>query len=147
MLCGNQPYAWDPSWPFVPMLTRALDVAAAEGMQGFLDVTESELGSEALPEQTRAHTLANDPLAIRAAWRSALTEGPISPDLGAWRVPCLIYVAADDDMAANAERAAREIPTATFLALSGESHLSAPYECERVLPAVRELFAAAEKAT
>jgi pimeloyl-ACP methyl ester carboxylesterase len=146
VLCGNQPYAWDPSWPAVPMLTRVLDAADTEGMQGFLDTIESELGSGALPEQTRARTLANDPLAIAAAWRSALSEGAISPDLGAWRVPCLIYVAADDDMAANAERAAREIPTATFLALSGESHLSAPYECDRVLPAVRDVFASADMA-
>lgn len=130
VLCGNQPYAWDASSPAVPTLTRALDAAGNEGMQGFLDTIESELGSSALPDQTRARTLANDPRAISA-------------DLGAWRVPCLIYVAADDDMAENAERAAREIPTATFLALSGESHLSAPYECERVLPAVRNLFAAA----
>jgi pimeloyl-ACP methyl ester carboxylesterase len=144
VLCGNQPYAWDPSWSFVPMLTRALDVAATQGMQGFVDVIESVLGTEALPEETRARVLANDPVAIGAAWRSALTEGAISSDLGAWRVPCLIYIAADEDMAANAERAAREIPTATFLTLGGDSHLSAPYECDRVLPAVRELFAAAD---
>ncbi len=148
VLCGNQPYAWDPAWPFVPMLTRALDVAESKGMQGFLDSIESVLGSgAALPDQTRDRVLANDPVAIGAAWQSALAEGAISPNLGAWRVPCLIYVAADDDMAANAERAAREIPTATFLALSGESHLSAPDECERVLPAVRDLFAAADAVT
>jgi pimeloyl-ACP methyl ester carboxylesterase len=147
VLCGNQPYAWDPSWPFVPMLTRALDIAATQGMQGFIDVIESVLGDEALPEETRARVLANDPLAIRAAWRSALAEGAISSDLSAWRVPCLIYMAAGEDMAANAERAAHEIPTARFLALGGDSHLSAPYECDRVLPAVRTLFTTTDAAT
>jgi pimeloyl-ACP methyl ester carboxylesterase len=141
VLCGNQPYPWDTTWPIVSMLTRALE---SQGMQGFLDTIESELGSAPLPEVTRARVLANDPIAISAAWQSALTKGAISSNLGAWRVPCLIYVATDDPLAANAQRAASEIPTATFLALGGDTHLSAPYECERVLPAVRELFAAAD---
>ncbi|HET9899478.1 MAG TPA: hypothetical protein VFR46_00185 [Actinomycetes bacterium] len=82
----------------------------------------------------------------RGWWQSAMAEGAISSDLSAWRVPCLIYMAAGEDMAANAERAAREIPTATFLALGGNSHLSAPYECDRVLPAVRDVFASADMA-
>jgi hypothetical protein len=59
-------------------------------------------------------------------------------------VPCLIYLATDDDMYADAERAAAEIPTARFLALEGHSHLSAPFEVDQVLPAVRALIAGTE---
>jgi hypothetical protein len=72
-----------------------------------------------------------------------MSEGAISRDLTAWRLPCLIYMAGGEEMYANAARAAAEIPTARFLALSGHTHLSAPYEVEQVLPAVRALFAAA----
>ncbi|MBA2551297.1 MAG: alpha/beta fold hydrolase [Nocardioidaceae bacterium] len=142
VLCGNQPYAWEERWPFVPMLSEALDAAQHSGMQGFLDTLESTL-SDALGETVRRRLLDNDPRAIGAAWRSAMSEGAISRDLTAWRLPCLIYMAGGEEMYANAARAAAEIPTARFLALSGHTHLSAPYEVEQVLPAVRALFAAA----
>jgi pimeloyl-ACP methyl ester carboxylesterase len=141
VLCGNQPYAWDQQWPFVPLLTQALGAAQVHGMQGFLDTIESMFG-DTLDDTVRAHVLANDPLAIGAAWRSAMSEGAISPDLTAWRLQCLIYMADGEDMFANAARAASEIPTARFLALHGHTHLSAPYEVEQVLPAVRALLAA-----
>jgi pimeloyl-ACP methyl ester carboxylesterase len=140
VLCGNQPYAWEQQWLFVPLLTEALDAALTHGMQGFVDTIESMFGDE-LDDTVRARVLANDPLAIRAAWRSALSEGAISPDLTSWRLPCLIYLAEGEDMFANAERAASEIPMARFLALRGHTHLSAPNEVEQVLPLVRALFA------
>ena len=142
-LCGNQPYAWDTSWRAAPLLSRALDEAVTGGMQAFVDALESAFGDELSP-LTRERTLANDPLALRAAWQSALLEGPISADLSSWRVPCLIYMAAGEEMYADAERAAAEIPTARFLALEGHTHLSAPYEVDQVLPAVRALIADAE---
>ena len=142
-LCGNQPYAWDPSWPFVPLGTRALEAAQTDGMQGFVDVLESAFGDK-LSEVSRERVLANDAAALNAAWRSALDEGEISADLSAWRVPCLIYMSKGEDMFAQARRAAAEIPTAHFLALEGHTHLSAPYEVDQVLPAVRALIAGAE---
>lgn len=143
-LCGNQPYAWDPSWPFVPLATKAFTEAGDHGMQAFVDTLEMAFGDE-LSALTRERTLANDPIAMRAAWQSALAEGPISADLSAWRVPCLIYMAVGEDMFENAQRAAAEIPTARFLALEGHTHLSAPCEVEQVLPAVRTLFAEAAR--
>ncbi len=143
-LCGNQPYAWDESWPAVPLLTRALDAAQAGGMQAFADALESAFGDELSPI-ARERVLANEPQALRAALRSAMAEGSISEDLSSWRVPCLIYLAAGDDMRANAERAAAEIPTARFLALEGHTHLSAPLEVDQVLPAVRAMIAGAER--
>lgn len=143
-LCGNQPYAWEQSWPFVPLLTTAFEAAADHGMQAFIDTLESAFGAE-LSVTMRERTLANDPIAMRAAWQSALAEGPVSADLSAWRVPCLIYMAVGEDMFDNAQRAANEIPTAQFLALEGHTHLSAPYEFEQVLPAIRALFANSAK--
>lgn len=139
-LCGNQPYAWEQEWPFVPMLTQALDAARPGGMSAFLGTLEAVSGNP-LDEITRGRVLANDPIALGAAWRSALAEGPISADLSAWRIPCLIYMAVGEDMFANAQRAAHEIPTARFLALEGHTHISAPYEVEQALPAIRALFA------
>ena len=42
--------------------------------------------------------LENDPLALDAEFRSAFVEGPISQDLTRWKVRCLIYAGADDEM-------------------------------------------------
>jgi len=103
---------------------------------------ESAFGDE-LSAKVRERILANDSKAIGAAWKSALAEGPISADLSSWRVPSLIYMAVGEDMFANAEKAAAEIPTAHFLALEGHTHMSAPYEVDQVLPAIQALFAGA----
>lgn len=143
ILCGNQPYAWDARWPPVPLLTTALKVAERSGMEAFAACLEEAFG-QALPAAVRERVLANDPLALGAAWRSALAEGPVSSDLTTWDVPCLIYMAGGEDMFASAERAATEIPGARFLALEGHTHLSAPYEVDQVLPSVRALIATAE---
>jgi pimeloyl-ACP methyl ester carboxylesterase len=141
-LCGNQPYAWDPAWPFVPALSRAANESTERGMIGFVDALESALGTT-FPEPIRSWMLANDPAAIRAAWQSALDEGDISRDLTSWRVPCLIYAGTADEMHDNAARAAAEIPGAIFVALDGETHLSGEREANAVLPRVRELFRSA----
>lgn len=139
ILCGNQPYAWNRSWSFVPMLTEAFGVTGNSGMQGFIGVLEQVLGGP-IHEPTKSRLLAGDPLALGAAWRSAMTEGPISADLSLWRLPCLIYLGEHDEMHDSALRAASEIANARFLSLRGHSHLSAPLEVDQVLPAVRELL-------
>lgn len=144
VLCGNQPYAWDRSWSFVPALSTALDAARTRGMRGFIDSVESSLG-ERISEPTRSWVLDNDPAAIGAAWQAALTEGPVSQNLANWRVPCLIYMAAGEDMYDNAVRAAAEIPDSRFLALENHTHLSAPEEVDAVLPHVLELFRSVQR--
>jgi hypothetical protein len=54
------------------------------------------------------------------------SEGPVSHDLPGWQVPCLIFMgAADNDLLEQAQRAAREIPTAEFLALGDVNHYAA----------------------
>jgi pimeloyl-ACP methyl ester carboxylesterase len=83
----------------------------------------------------------NDPAALEAAWRSVELEGAVSPDLGAWRVPCLICAGEADEMHDDAKRAAEEIPGARFVSLVGHSHISAFYEADDVLlPHILELL-------
>jgi predicted nuclease of restriction endonuclease-like (RecB) superfamily len=139
VLCGNHPYAWDSSWSFVPALCSAMDTAATGGMQAFVESLEASFGERA-QEPVLGRVLANDPLAIAAAWRSAMLEGSISGDLAAWSTPCLIYMAAGEDMYNNATRAAAEIPNARFLRLEGHTHLSAPDDVDAVLPSVLDPF-------
>jgi pimeloyl-ACP methyl ester carboxylesterase len=87
--------------------------------------------------------LENDPLALDAEFRSAFEEGPISEDLTTWTVPCLIYAGTEDEMHANAARAAAEIPGATFLSLPGHTHFSAERVADQLLPHVLDLFRSA----
>jgi hypothetical protein len=114
-------------------------------MQGFVDSLEASFGDR-ITEPTLSRVLDSDPRAIGAAWQSAMVEGAISADLTRWRVPCLIYMAAGEDMYDNAARAAAEIPTARFLSLEGHTHVSAPDEVDAVLPHVIELFRSADSA-
>jgi pimeloyl-ACP methyl ester carboxylesterase len=63
-----------------------------------------------------------------------LAEGPVSQDLGAWRVPCLIFIgAADVDFLEQARRAATEIPTAEFISLVDSDHYQAHTRPEDVV--------------
>lgn len=78
------------------------------------------------PDPRRTRWLANDPVAHQAAWNAALTEGPISKDLPAWQVRCLIFIGAGDaDFLDQARRAASEIPSAEFISLEGLDHYGA----------------------
>jgi pimeloyl-ACP methyl ester carboxylesterase len=97
---------------------------------------ESILGR--YPEPVREIYLASDATAMRAAWSAATDEGAISDDLGAWRIPSLIVVAAEDvDFYEQARRAADEIPGAGFLSLKELDHLGVDTaEVDPVLPAV-----------
>jgi len=88
----------------------------------------------------------NDPAALEAAWRSVLSERPISQELRRWQLPCLICAGAADEMHDDAERASREIPGATFVSLPGHSHISAFYEADDLLlPHILELLRAATR--
>jgi pimeloyl-ACP methyl ester carboxylesterase len=113
-------------------------------MKGFVETFEAALDYR-FPEPERTWTLEkNDPAALEAAWRSAQDEGPISPDLSTWRVPCLICVGEGDEMHDDAKRAAGEIPGARFISVAGHSHISAFYEADDVLlPHIVELIRSA----
>jgi pimeloyl-ACP methyl ester carboxylesterase len=144
VLCGNQPYAWDLESPTTQAVAEAIAASRQEGMKGFVETFEAAL-SYRFPEPERTWTLEkNDPAALEAAWRSAQVEGPVSHDLSAWRLPCLICAGDADEMHDAAERAAEEIPGARFVSLSGHSHISAFYEADDLLlPHILELLRSA----
>lgn len=144
VLCGNQPYAWDLESPTARAVAAAVAASRQEGMTGFVETFESELGYR-FPEPERTWTLEkNDLAALEAAWRSAQVEGPVSRDLRKWRVPCLICVGDADEMHEGAKRAAEEIPGARFVLLAGHSHISAFYEADDLLlPHILELLRSA----
>jgi pimeloyl-ACP methyl ester carboxylesterase len=141
VLCGNQPYAWDLESPTARAVAVAIAASRQEGIRGFVETFEAALGYR-FPEPERTWTLEkNDPSALEAAWRSAQIEGPVSHDLSAWRVPCLICVGEADEMHHAAKQAAEEIPGAKFVSLTGHSHISAFYEADDLLlPHILELL-------
>jgi pimeloyl-ACP methyl ester carboxylesterase len=141
VLCGNQPYAWNLDSPTARAVAAALAASRRGGMTGFVETFESALGYR-FPEPERSWILEqNDPAALEAAWRAVPSEGPISEDLAKWKVPCLICAGEADEMHDDAERAAREIPGAKLLSLSGHSHISAFYEADAaLLPHILDLF-------
>jgi pimeloyl-ACP methyl ester carboxylesterase len=67
-----------------------------------------------------------------------MSEDAVSDDLTAWRMPCLICVAADDvDFFEQARRAADEIPRAEFLRIEDTDHLGVDTaRADPVVPAV-----------
>lgn len=142
VLCGNQPYEWPVDGPMMRAAAQAVAAGEREGMPAFVETWESLLG-ERFPEPARSWMLENDPIALEAAFRSTFVEGSVSQDLARWRVPCLIYAGADDEMHENAARAAEEIPGATFLSLPGHTHFSAERVADQLVHRVRELFASA----
>jgi pimeloyl-ACP methyl ester carboxylesterase len=141
ILSGNQPYEWPMDSPLAQGVVRAVAAGREGGMQAFLASWEASIG-QPFDEATRAGILDNDPLALDAAFRSAAEEGAISRDLSAWRVPCLIYVGADDPMHDGAARASAEIPNARFISLPGHTHFSADRVADELLPHVFELLRA-----
>lgn len=136
VLVGNQPFEWEETWPFVPTLSRAFAKGHDGGMREAVLALEASFGDQ-IVEPARGRLLANDAVAIDAAWQSALREGAICADLSRWRLPVLICVAEGEDMHANAQRAAAEIPGGQLLVLRGHTHLSAPDDVEQLVPAVR----------
>jgi pimeloyl-ACP methyl ester carboxylesterase len=147
VLCGNQPYAWNLDSPTAHAVADAVAASRRDGMAGFVETFESALGFR-FPEPDRTWILEkNEPAALEAAWRSAQGEGAISQNLGKWRVPCLICAGEADEMHDDAERAAGEIPGATFVSLEGHSHISAFYEADALLlPYILDLLRAATDA-
>jgi pimeloyl-ACP methyl ester carboxylesterase len=139
VLCGNQPYEWPTDSPMLRAVSAAVAAGTRDGMVAFVETWESSIG-EMFPEPARTWMLANDPLALEAEFRSAFLEGEISRDLTKWNVPCLIYAGVEDEMHANAARAAAEIPGAIFLSLPGHTHFSAERVADGLLPRVLELF-------
>jgi pimeloyl-ACP methyl ester carboxylesterase len=135
---GQQPYAIDPNGPIARAARESLAESRRQGsLEPFVEMLESFAGGR-LPEELRERWLDNDPVAIEAAWSTALAEGAISENLRAWQIRCLIYVGSGDvDFQDQARRAADEIPNAEFIALEEPDHVSAHLaQVDPLLPAV-----------
>jgi pimeloyl-ACP methyl ester carboxylesterase len=122
---GNQPYAW-PNTQLVRIITSALAEAAGSGsMEPLVRAFEDFWGIQ-FPAVQRKRLLDNDPVALKAAWTAAQSEGAISGELGRWRMRCLIFIgAADADFLDGARRAAEEIPNAELILLDEADHYAA----------------------
>jgi pimeloyl-ACP methyl ester carboxylesterase len=121
---GQQPYEW-PDSPLTRAVSRGLAAARSKGAEGVVEALEA-FWDIRFPDERRARWVANDAAALEAAWTTAISEGPVSHDLPGWQVPCLIFMgAADNDFLKQAQRAARQIPTAEFLALDDANHYAA----------------------
>jgi pimeloyl-ACP methyl ester carboxylesterase len=121
---GQQPYSW-PDSPLTRAVSVGLSRARTAGTEPVVEALEAFWGIR-IPEPLRTSYLANDAEALEAAWTTALDEGPVSADLGAWRTPCLIFTGSEDvDFIEGARRAAREIPGSRFLELRESDHWDA----------------------
>ena len=121
---GNQPYAW-PDSPLVRTVTEAVSAAQTEGMEALVGAFE-EFWRVKFPDAQRARWLDNDPLALAAAWNTAMHEGAVAGGLHRWGLPCLIFLGeADLDFLAGARRAVDEIPNAELLLLADSDHYAA----------------------
>jgi pimeloyl-ACP methyl ester carboxylesterase len=129
---GQQPYEW-PDSPITRAVSQGLAAARAKGAEGVVEALEA-FWNIRFPDERRARWVANDAAALEAAWTTALSEGPAAHDLRAWQVPCLIFMgAADNDFMEQAQRAAKEIPSAEFLALGEANHYAAHTSSEELL--------------
>jgi pimeloyl-ACP methyl ester carboxylesterase len=132
VLGGNQPYAW-PDSQLVRTVTEALSAARTEGMEALVGAFE-EFWRIKFPDAQRARWLDNDPLALAAAWSTAMVEGAVADDLQRWRMPCLIFLgAADLDFLEGARRAVDEIPNAELLLLAESDHYAAHVSPDKIV--------------
>jgi pimeloyl-ACP methyl ester carboxylesterase len=136
VVIGQQPYAIDPDGPIAHLVGTALAASERGGIEELVLAFESVVGR--YPDPVRRAYLAQDPAAMRAAFAAAMAEGAISRDLGAWAIPVLICVAADDtDFFDQARRAAEEIPGAAFVAIQAIDHLGVDTAgADPILPSV-----------
>jgi pimeloyl-ACP methyl ester carboxylesterase len=133
VLGGNQPYAW-PDSPISHAVGQALAAAREQATSEPLVRAFEAFWDIEFPSPQRERLLANDPVALHAAWSAAMAEGPISADLGKWQIPCLIFIgAADMDFLDGARRAAEEILDAELLVLEEADHYAAHTTQDEIL--------------
>ena len=119
---GQHPYRLRDDGPLGRILSAAMEASRTQGISALVEAFEGLAGR--YPDEIRAAYLAEDAVAMRAAWTAGLAEGPVADHLGSWDLPCCICVAAGDvDFADDARRAAAEIPGARFVVIEGIDHL------------------------
>ena len=110
----------------------------ASGLPGHVERMESRIGGR-LPEPYRSELLANDGAAL-AAVSSAKRDTTLHEGLAELNLPTLLYCGSNDGFFAAAERAATEIPGATFEPLEGLDHLAAVLNAGVALPLIRRFL-------
>lgn len=113
-----------------------------DGMEPFVKQWERHIGP--LPDPPRSQWLANDAEALRAALLAPDWHGPgetswISDALPGLDVPTLLYAGGDDEPAL-VERAARAMPNATFIEVTGLNHPTAFRRSDLILPHVHRFL-------
>jgi pimeloyl-ACP methyl ester carboxylesterase len=103
----------------------------------FLSAFEATV-RDRIPEPARPLVLGND---LRALAASATDRPSTEPDLGAARLPCLLYAGELDARHDLVRAAAQQIPGATFLSLRGLGHVDAILRSDLVLPHLRAFLA------
>ena len=94
-----------------------------------------------LPEAARALLRENDPQALDAAYRAALSAGEIVTDLARVTVPAVLYAGDKDRFVHDRQRAAADaLPNASFVSLPGLGHAEAMGEVATLRPAILDLM-------
>ena len=84
-----------------------------------------ETSNVEMPPYMVQRLLTTDIDAFNAAGHAASNTDEVGQALGDIHIPCFIFSGRDDGMHDGAQRAAAEIPTATFLSMHGLDHISA----------------------
>ena len=127
----------------------AMEQAAKEGkpnpMEAMVPIYEKNLGAMA-PER-RAATLAQDGIALSAAWRARKEEivPPAAGYLAGFKLPCLMYAGENDPRFPDAKETAKQIPGAQFFSLPGLNHSQCNAHSELTLPHVKKFLAEVSK--
>lgn len=135
---GASPFSTVGEDPTDQVIYRWLE----DGIEGFVAQWERHIGP--LPDPPRTQWLANDAEALRAAFLAPDWHGPgetrwISDALPNVDIPALLYAGSEDEPAL-VERAARAMPNATFVELSGMNHPTAFRRSDLILPHVRRFL-------
>jgi pimeloyl-ACP methyl ester carboxylesterase len=110
------------------------------GMEGMVAALEQDDPAFWASDGERTRWLAADASAQAAALRAMFSDLIPAENLQAIQVPALIYCGTNDNPEPK-ERAAREIPNATYVALEGLDHATAINRSELVLPHVTTFLA------
>ncbi len=140
ILGGEHPYALSREDPAVAATAEGLAAARTQGIDVYLATMEATMGHE-LPEAARALLRENDPQALDAAYRAALSAGEIVTDLARVTVPAVLYAGDKDRFVHDRQRAAADaLPNASFVSLPGLGHAEAMGEVATLRPAILDLM-------
>jgi pimeloyl-ACP methyl ester carboxylesterase len=142
ILGGTEPYAGEDAggaWHARRIETLEKETTAdfVAGLEDFL----ASLGFPPLSPRMRTSMLKHDTRALIAWHRAvqAMHELTFEEVLSSISVPCLLYAGEDTDEYALAQRAAQEIPGASFVGIPGGGHLEGGTWIDILWPHIRRI--------